>query len=72
MIERRVKSALRAHSGAAKSKESAGKREAAHARGSTHSTGVSFNAEARLHDAVMLGHAVPAEGQKGAKSMCYH
>ena len=72
MIERRVESALRAHSGAAKSKESAGKREAARGRGSTRGGGVSFTAEARLHDAVMFGHAVPAEGQKGAKSMRYH
>jgi hypothetical protein len=61
MIERGIRTAPRAHSGAHKSKESAGKREDAHRsmgrRGGTGAfcTGVRFP-----HLAALLAHVVPA------------
>jgi hypothetical protein len=61
MIEREIEPAPRAHSGARKSKESAGKREATPRRiGTRGGTGAVRTGLQVPHDAALFGHVVPA------------
>jgi hypothetical protein len=65
MIERGIRPARRAHSGANKSKESAGKREVARRGiGTRGGTGAFRTGEKFPHLAALLAHVFPALGSK--------